>query len=154
MSRKESMTIFIFESELSGDPAPHNQSRFNPKTRQVFKGAREKAYIQELEYRLRAEIIKDKAFEKYGEVPIRADYIFGFAPTKSWSKKKIQRALSREIYPTEQNKGDWDNLTKSTQDRLNNLIIADDRFIVDGRARKIFTPNPYLRIEIEEINNE
>lgn len=151
MSRKESMTIFIFESELSGDPAPHNQSRFNPKTRQVFKGAREKAYIQELEYRLRAEIIKDKAFKKYGEVPIKADYIFGFAPTKSWSKNKIQSALRHEIYPTEQNKGDWDNLTKSTQDRLNKLIIADDRFIVDGRARKIFTPKPYLRIEIKEV---
>ena len=150
MSRKESMTIFIFESELSGDPVPHNQSNFN-KRGKVYKGAREKAYIQELEYRLRAEIIKDKAFEKYGEVPIKVDYIFGFAPTKSWSKKKIQRALSHEIYPTEQNKGDWDNLTKSTQDRLNKLIIADDRFIVDGRARKIFTPKPYLRIEIKEV---
>lgn len=142
---------FVFESELSVDPAPHNQSRFNPKTRSVFKGVKELAYIKELEYRLRAEIAKSKTFKRYGEVPIKADYIFGFMPTQSWSKKRIRQALNHETYPTENNKGDWDNLTKSTQDRLNKLIIADDRFIVDGRARKIFTPKPYLRIEIEEM---
>ncbi|MFT8543674.1 MAG: RusA family crossover junction endodeoxyribonuclease [Leuconostoc falkenbergense] len=144
------MTKFIFESELVFNPAPHNQSNFN-KFGQVYKGKREFAYITELQKRLKVQIMRDKSFKKYGEVPIKVDYIFGFAPTKSWSKKKIQRALSHEIYPTEQNKGDWDNLTKSTQDRLNKLIIADDRFIVDGRARKIFTPKPYLRIEIEEV---
>lgn len=142
---------FIFETELSKDPAPHNQSSFNARTKQVFKSPKEKAYIHELELRLRAQIIKDKAFMKYGETPIKVDYVFGFEPARSWSKKRKTQALNREIYPTEQNKGDWDNLTKATQDRLNDLVITDDRFIVDGRARKIYTEKPYLRIEIEEL---
>lgn len=142
---------FIFESELSKDPAPHNQSSFNRRTGNVFKKPKERAYITELELRLRAQIVKNKAFKRYGETPIRVDYVFGFKPADSWSKKKKQQALNREIYPTEQNKGDWDNLTKSTQDRLNGLIITDDRFIVDGRARKIYTEKPYLRIEIEDM---
>ena len=142
---------FVFETELSRDPAPHNQSNFNIKKKQVYKGAREKAYITELELRLRAKIVKDKTFQRYGETPIKVDYIFGFQPPKSWSKKKQQQALNHDIYPTAQNVGDWDNLTKSTQDRLNKLVIADDRFIVDGRARKVYMAKPYLRIEIEEM---
>lgn len=141
---------FEFETELVNPIASHNQSRYN-RYGQVYKSKREYAYIHELEYRLTAYIKQLGNFEKYGEVPIKVDYIFGFAPTKSWSKKKIQSALSHEIYPTEQNKGDWDNLCKSTQDRLNALIIEDDRFIVDGRGRKIYTEKPYLKIEIEEV---
>lgn len=141
---------FYFETELTVNPAPHNQSNFNPRTRQVFKGAKEKAYIADLEVRIRAKINRSK-FKKFGPQPIKVDYIFGFMPPKSWSKKKKLSALNREIYPTSSQLGDWDNLCKSTQDRLNALIIEDDRFIVDGRGRKIYTEKPYLKIEIEEV---
>lgn len=141
---------FSFETELTVNPAPHNQSNFNPRTRQVFKGIKEKAYIAELSVRLRAKINRSN-FKKFGKQPIKVDYIFGFMPPDSWSKKKKLSALNHEIYPTSSQLGDWDNLCKSTQDRLNALIIEDDRFIVDGRGRKIYTEKPYLKIEIEEV---
>ncbi|KAA8346596.1 RusA family crossover junction endodeoxyribonuclease [Leuconostoc mesenteroides] len=142
--------MFKFETELTVNPAPHNQSNFNPRTRQVFKGVKEKAYIADLEVRLRANINRSK-FKKFGPQPIKVDYVFGFMPPQSWSKKRKLSALKHEIYPTSTQLGDWDNLCKSTQDRLNALIIEDDRFIVDGRGRKIYTEKPYLKIEIEEI---
>lgn len=140
---------FLFESELASNPAPHNQSRYN-RYGVVYKSKREKAYITELEIRLRRQIHMNQEFERYGAEPIRVDYLFGFVPPKSWSKKKRLQALNCEIYPTSQQIGDWDNLCKSTQDRLNALIIEDDRYIVDGHGRKIYTEKPYLRIEIEE----
>ncbi|WP_061515058.1 RusA family crossover junction endodeoxyribonuclease [Leuconostoc mesenteroides] len=142
--------MFKFETELTVNPAPHNQSNFNPRTRRVFKGVKEKAYIADLEVRLRAKINRSK-FKKFGPQPIKVDYVFGFMPPQSWSKKKKLSAINSEIYPTSSQLGDWDNLCKSTQDRLNALIIEDDRFIVDGRGRKIYTEKPYLKIEIEEV---
>lgn len=140
---------FVFESELASNPVPHNQSRYN-RYGIVYKSKREKAYITELEYRLTNFIHSKRGFETISGVPIRVDYLFGFVPPKSWSKKKRLQALNCEIYPTSQQIGDWDNLCKSTQDRLNALIIEDDRYIVDGHGRKIYTEKPYLRIEIEE----
>ncbi|GMA70743.1 hypothetical protein GCM10025879_19890 [Leuconostoc litchii] len=84
--------MFKFETELTVNPAPHNQSNFNPKTRQVFKGAKEKAYIADLEVRLRAKINRIK-FKKFGPQPIKVDYIFGFMPPQSWSKKESYQHL-------------------------------------------------------------
>lgn len=143
--------MFVFDVELSKPPVPHNQSQHNRKGF-VFKTPQERAYIAELQMSLHRKIVRDKTFKKFGEVAIKVDYIFGFPPSNSWTKKRKQQALNNEIYPVEKNKGDWDNLVKSTQDRLNNLIITDDCFIVDGHARKIFTPKPYLKIVIQEMS--
>lgn len=142
---------FEFETELVNPIASHNQSRYN-RYGQVYKSKKEYAYIHELEYHLMAYIKQLGNFEKYGEVPIKVDYIFGFPPSNSWTKKRKQQALNHEIYPVEHNKGDWDNLIKSAQDRLNSLIITDDCFIVDGRGIKIFTPKPYIKIVIQEMS--
>lgn len=140
---------FYFETELSVNPAPHNQSNFN-KFGKVYKSKQEKAYIEDLAIRLKSKLNRSN-FKRFGQQPIRVDYVFGFMPPKSWSKKKKLSAINSEIYPTSSQLGDWDNLCKSTQDRLNALIIEDDRFIVDGRGRKIYTQKPYLKIEIEEV---
>jgi len=143
--------MFVFEAELSKPPVPHNQSQHNRKGF-VFKTPQERSYIAELELLLRRKIYRDKTFKKFGEVAIKVDYIFGFPPSNSWTKKRKQQALNHEIYPVEHNKGDWDNLIKSAQDRLNSLIITDDCFIVDGRGIKIFTPKPYIKIVIQEMS--
>lgn len=141
---------FVFESELINPIASHNQSNFN-RFGQVYKSKKERLYIKELNDKLEELILKDENFERFGPVPIKVKYTFGFMPPKSWSKKKRLQALNGDISPTSHQIGDWDNLCKSTQDRLNALIIEDDRYIVEGHALKSYMPCSYIKIEVEEV---
>jgi Holliday junction resolvase RusA-like endonuclease len=63
----------------------------------------------------------------------------------SWSKKKQQAAREGRVRPT--GRPDWDNFGKIT-DALNGVVWKDDAQIVDGRAVKLYSDKPCLRVEI------
>lgn len=45
-------------------------------------------------------------------------------------------------------KPDWDNLAKTYCDMIQDLIIADDKLIVDGRLRKFYSVKPRVEIDL------
>ena len=65
---------------------------------------------------------------------------------KSYSKKKREQALNREIFPT---RADIDNYIKSVLDGLNGVCWEDDRYIYSITAEKIFAEKSETIVEIK-----
>jgi Holliday junction resolvase RusA-like endonuclease len=63
----------------------------------------------------------------------------------SLSKKNRARALAGQLRPTV--KPDWDNFGKVC-DALNGIVWVDDKQIVEGHVRKVYSDRPGLRIEV------
>ncbi len=73
------------------------------------------------------------------------------APT-SFSLKKLKKALNGEIRP--QTKPDLDNILKVVCDALNKIAYDDDKQIVQMFISKYYGENPYIKIEIEEVESD
>lgn len=65
----------------------------------------------------------------------------------SWSRRDRDDALCGRILPT--SKPDEDNYLK-IRDALNGIVFVDDSQVVDGRAIKLYSDRPALRIEVRE----
>jgi Holliday junction resolvase RusA-like endonuclease len=81
--------------------------------------------------------------------PVRVTIEQRFPIAASWSRKKKAAALAGMILPA--TKPDWDNIAKLCGDCLNQMIFVDDRQIVDGSVRKIYSERPGLTILVETI---
>ena len=82
--------------------------------------------------------------------PIKLGITAFFAIPKSFSKKKKQLALDNEIRPTKY--PDWDNIGKTVADALNGIAYHDDKQVVDGFVRKVYTGREeHLMITIYEL---
>lgn len=131
---------------LTVSPSPHNQSKTN-RYGGVYKSKREIAYITELEQAINKLHIQERYTEQY----LTVRYTFGIKPPKSWSIKKTTQALEQTILPTNKTIGDIDNIVKSTQDVLMRTnIIDDDSNIVNLSAIKIYSPEPFVQIEVQQ----
>ena len=90
--------------------------------------------------------------ESYGDNPCFKDQFisvkmtFKMAIPKSYSKKKREQALNREIFPT---RADIDNYIKSILDGLNGVCWEDDRYICSITAEKIFAEESETIVEIK-----
>ena len=90
--------------------------------------------------------------ESYGDNPCFKDQFisvkitFKMAIPKSYSKKKREQALNREIFPT---RADIDNYIKSILDGLNGVCWEDDRYIYSITAEKIFAEKSETIVEIK-----
>lgn len=69
---------------------------------------------------------------------------------KSFSKKKRQQALDRQIAPTV--KPDCDNVLKIICDSLNGIAYADDKQIVFAIITKYYAEQPSVLVDIDKIN--
>lgn len=69
-----------------------------------------------------------------------------FAVPKSFSIKKKEAALRREIRPTV--KPDWDNISKNICDALNSVAYPDDKAIISGTVNKYYSDFGYVNVEI------
>lgn len=65
----------------------------------------------------------------------------------SISKKERSRRLSGVHRPTI--KPDLDNYIKSTSDALNGILWVDDNLIISLEAKKFYTEQPHLTVEIK-----
>ena len=76
-----------------------------------------------------------------------------FPIPKSWTQKKTEAAIHREIYP---GKPDWDNIGKIVSDALNGIAWTDDARIKEAHISKCYGTRPGLAvlIEIEEREDQ
>lgn len=131
---------------LVANPAPHNQSKTN-RYGGVYKSKRELVYITELEEQINKLHIQERYTEQY----LTVRYTFGIKPPKSWSIKKAKQALNGTIMPTNKTIGDIDNIIKATQDVLMKTeLIDDDSNIINLSANKIYSPEPFVQIEVQQ----
>jgi Holliday junction resolvase RusA-like endonuclease len=89
--------------------------------------------------------------EKPIDEPIALTIKFYMPIPKSWSKKKKEQALKREIYPT--GKPDIDNLIKLIKDSFNQIVWRDDSLVVKYNSiEKLYSETPRTVVIVEKIN--
>ena len=82
------------------------------------------------------------------EGPLCVDLTFALPVPASTSKKLAKTLLNTP----HQKKPDLDNLIKAVTDGLNGIAYIDDGQISEIRARKIYSDNPGVSVEISTIN--
>lgn len=70
---------------------------------------------------------------------------------KDKAKQLYSKYISERLWHVK--KADVDNLVKSLFDSISKseIVWSDDNIVCDLRARKLYSPNPRIEIEIEEI---
>lgn len=81
-----------------------------------------------------------------GSGPIGIKLIVYYKIPKSFSKKKQQQAIARELLPTV--KPDCDNVLKIICDSLNGIAYDDDKQIVEVCINKYYSYNPSVLVNI------
>lgn len=84
--------------------------------------------------------------------PVKVSFQFFFPVPRSMSKKKQREMLQGKIRHTK--KPDVDNLVKFYLDVLNDLVIDDDKQVVEITATKNYSNNPQTIITIEKLTGE
>ena len=126
---------FMIPGPCVAKPRP----RFSSKTGRVYTASKGHKYEK---------LVK----ESYGDNPCFEDQFisvkitFKMAIPKSYSKKKREQALNREIFPT---RADIDNYIKSIFDGLNGVCWEDDRYIYSITAEKIFAEESETIVKIK-----
>ena len=106
--------------------------------------------------------IKENYNGRYFDGTIRVDVVFYMKAPQNVSKRPSERSkdkakqlYSRYISESLEHitKPDLDNLIKSLFDSISKseIVWSDDNIVCDLRARKLYSPNPRIEIEIEEI---
>ena len=106
--------------------------------------------------------IKENYDGRYFDGAIRVEVTFYMRAPQSVSKNPSERSKDKakqlySKYISERlwhvKKADVDNLIKSLFDSISKseIVWADDNIVCDLRARKLYSPNPRIEIEIEEI---
>ena len=93
---------------------------------------------------------KQAGGEHLGSGPIGIAVEVYYKIPKSFSKKKRQQALDRQIAPTV--KPDCDNVLKIICDSLNGIAYDDDKQIVIAKVTKHYAEEPAVFVGIEKID--
>ena len=106
--------------------------------------------------------IKGNYDGRYFDGAVRVEVTFYMKAPQNVSKKPSERAkhkakqlyskyISRLLWHVK--KPDLDNLIKSLFDSISKseIVWSDDNIVCDLRAKKLYSPNPRIEIEIEEI---
>lgn len=106
--------------------------------------------------------IKENYDGRYFDGAVRVEVTFYMRTPQNVSKKPSERAKDKakqlySKYISERlwhvKKADLDNLIKSLFDSISKseIVWSDDNIVCDLRARKLYSPNPRIEIEIEEL---
>ena len=70
---------------------------------------------------------------------------------KDKAKQLYSKYISERLWHIK--KADVDNLVKSLFDSISKseIVWSDDNIVCDLRAKKLYSPNPRIEIEIEEL---
>ena len=106
--------------------------------------------------------IKENYDGRYFDGAVRVEVTFYIKAPQNVSKKPSERAndkakqlyskyISRLLWHVK--KPDLDNLIKSLFDSISKseIVWTDDNIVCDLRAKKLYSPNPRIEIEIEEL---
>jgi Holliday junction resolvase RusA-like endonuclease len=131
---------------LSGQPVAKGRMRFNRKTGRTFTPEKTVAYETKLALAAQEMMAGRPPLEGPLVVTITAELQ---VPT-SWSQKKRKLALERRLHPL--GRPDLDNYAKIL-DGLNLIVWVDDSQIVELHARKRYSLQPQLTIDIEPLGD-
>ena len=106
--------------------------------------------------------IKENYDGRYFDGAVRVEVTFYMKAPQNVAKKPSERAkykakqlyskyISRLLWHVK--KPDLDNLIKSLFDSISKseIVWSDDNIVCDLRAKKLYSPNPRIEIEIEEL---
>lgn len=82
--------------------------------------------------------------------PMRICYDLYFEIPASYSKKKRQAILNKEILHT--NPPDCTNVQKFLEDCLKGVIIEDDKYVVESTTRKHYSTRCQINIKIDLLS--
>lgn len=83
------------------------------------------------------------------DAALRVKIIAFYKIPKSVSKKKHREMIEQTILPTK--KPDADNIAKIICDSLNGVAYRDDAQVVECRINKVYSDDPKVYVEIEEV---
>lgn len=83
------------------------------------------------------------------EGPVSVDLLVKMKVPKSWSRKRRLEALDGHILPTVT--PDLDNILKSLYDGLEGAIFNNDRQVVQGSQKKIYSEDEEMIIKVESV---
>jgi Holliday junction resolvase RusA-like endonuclease len=115
-------------------PAVYQNRTFNPRHA-------EKKQVQD--------IIKTQYADELLDCPLFVSFTFYIQIPVSFSKKKIESAVKKEIRPI--SRPDCSNCIKFYEDCLTDTVITDDSRIVHVAAEKFYSLQPHTVICIKKI---
>lgn len=150
MTNSENHTSKRLLFRVAGQPQGKARPRYTKKGR-AYTPKQTKAYEMEVKtVALKAAILQ--GWTK-NDAPILIQISAYFAIPQSWSKKKQEKALAGDVYPTV--KPDADNIAKIVCDALNNIAYDDDKQIVDCQVIKRYCynddDNPHITVCVEPM---
>ena len=142
------MIEFRYYGDAVGKARPRYARRgdyvhtYTPRNTQVFEEA--------IKHHCKTACKKD--FPMYPkDTPVKVDVRIAVAIPKSWSKKKREKAINDEIFPTK--KPDLDNVLKSIYDAMNGFAYEDDSQICMTFAERYYTGGePFIDVKVEEYH--
>ena len=151
--------VFKMKFEIPIEPKPQSRPRASVRGRHatVYEDAKMSAWRKKC-----TELVKQLYDGPYFDGAIKADMTFYMTAPKSLSEppkaksraKKAQQYdnfINERIYVS--TKPDLDNLEKAVYDSISKseCVWVDDNIIVEHTTRKLYSPNPRIEIEVEEI---
>ncbi len=107
-------------------------------------------------------LVKNRYKGPFYETPIKVDVTFFMEATEKLKKEPSERSRqsTKEKFIKFENELIWhdklpdiDNLVKSVFDSISKaeIVWKDDNLVCDLQARKLYSPNPRIEMEIEQI---
>ena len=134
---------------VPGEPVAQGRPRFAKRGGFVttYDPKKSRDYKQRIQDELTPLLWRNPPFTPI-EGPVYLSLVVYRSVPKSWSRKKRVDALGDVILPT--SRPDLDNYVKGVLDALNGLVMKDDSQITTLTARKYYSDNPRIEIEIVE----
>ena len=132
---------------IEGEPIGKGRPRVT--SRGKFAHAYTPSKTKNYETLIQNSYLSNYTFEDMLHGPIKAKLTAYFSIPKSIPKKKL--FMYNNNYEKHIKKPDIDNVVKSVFDALNNLAFEDDSNIIEIEAKKIYSNNPRVELELHEI---
>ena len=132
----------VLKLTIPGEPRPKGRPRFVRQTGRTYTPKSTTSYENLVRYAF------TEAYPDWipTEAPIELHLRFTFTPPQSWSKKKKEQALNKNI--RKKSKPDLDNLEKAVMDALNHVAWADDSQIYVKYTSKEYSERAEAKIVI------
>lgn len=132
---------------ISGEPVAKGRPRFRVMGKFVSTYTPKKT--KDEENRLK-EYFKENYKEAPLECPCKIKLSFYFGIPKSYTKKKVNELISKDLWHTK--KPDCDNLAKTILDSMNGIVLKDDSCVVGLDIQKKYTLfEPMTVISVEKL---
>ena len=137
-------TECAFTFEVPGTPVSKARPRFT-RYGSAYTPAATAAYERSVQQWAQLAMLNSK--RKTTTAPVAVSIHLYFPIPESWSKKKKERAILGEEYPSSV---DIDNCAKALLDGCNGIVFADDSQVIDLHVTKAYGLEPKARVFVTE----